>query len=97
MKTKLYGLIGMVVMAVVLTACQTTSIQQQSAAANSTPKVEKGGAQLWADNCSRCHNFRSPSSQSDAGWEVAMHHMRLRANLTSGEHQAILEFLQSGN
>ena len=55
----------------------------------------KSGAQLWADNCQRCHNARSPGSLSPAQWEVAMMHMRVRANLTPEEHKKILEFLKS--
>ena len=55
------------------------------------------GSKLWAQNCARCHNSRSPSSYSDAQWEVAMLHMRVRANLTPAEHKSILDFLQSGN
>ena len=56
----------------------------------------KGGTQLWAANCQRCHNTRSPSTYNDAQWEVAMMHMRVRANLTPEEHKQILEFLKSG-
>jgi cytochrome c2 len=56
----------------------------------------KSGAQLWAENCNRCHNIRSPSQFSPAQWEVVMRHMRVRANLTSEEHKKILEFLKSG-
>ena len=59
--------------------------------------VEKGGAQLWAQNCMRCHNIRTPSSYTDAEWSVAMQHMRVRANLTAEEHAKILAFLQSAN
>jgi hypothetical protein len=40
--------------------------------------------------------MRSPSSYNDAQWEVAMMHMRVRANLTPEEHKKILEFLKSG-
>jgi hypothetical protein len=58
--------------------------------------TEKSGSQLWADNCQRCHNTRSPSSYNDAQWEVAMMHMRVRANLTPEEHKKILEFLKQG-
>lgn len=58
---------------------------------------EKGGAQLWADNCARCHNNRPATTYSDAEWDVAMHHMRIRANLTPVEHQKLVEFLKSGN
>jgi hypothetical protein len=57
----------------------------------------KGGAELWAENCIRCHNIRSPSNYSPAQWEVVMMHMRVRANLTTEEHKKILEFLKSGS
>jgi nitrate/TMAO reductase-like tetraheme cytochrome c subunit len=56
-----------------------------------------GGAELWANNCRRCHNVRSPSIYSDAEWDVAMHHMRVRGNLTGEEERAIVEFLKAGN
>ena len=59
--------------------------------------AEKSGAQLWAENCNRCHNVRSPQSYSSAQWEVAMLHMRVRANLTPDEHKKILEFLKGAN
>ena len=56
----------------------------------------KSGAELWANNCVRCHNIRSPSNYSPAQWEVIMMHMRVRANLTPEEHKKILEFLKAG-
>ncbi len=86
--------------ALVLTGCQTSHRHQASPQASPTAAVDaaqKGGSQLWAENCVRCHNVRTPSSYSDAEWEVAMHHMRIRANLTAGEHKKILEFLKSAN
>ena len=55
------------------------------------------GAELWANNCRRCHNYRSPATLTDAQWDVAVLHMRVRANLTGEEHRSILAFLQSGN
>jgi len=56
----------------------------------------KSGAQLWVENCVRCHNIRSPSNYSPAQWDVVMMHMRVRANLKPEEHKKILEFLKSG-
>jgi hypothetical protein len=56
-----------------------------------------GGAQLWAENCIRCHNIRNPASLSDRQWEIVLHHMRVRANLTTREHELILEFLKAAN
>ena len=68
-----------------------------STAGNSASTASgQGGAQLWAQNCQRCHNTRSPSTYNDAQWEVALMHMRVRANLTPEEHKQILAFLKSG-
>jgi cytochrome c5 len=57
----------------------------------------KAGAQLWAENCTRCHNSRPPDSYSQAQWQTVVHHMRLRANLTGEEARKITEFLQSAS
>ncbi len=57
----------------------------------------QGGAQLWAQACARCHDVRSPSLHSEREWDVIMQHMRVRANLTAKEYEAIREFLKSGN
>jgi cytochrome c1 len=72
--------------------------QSGEVAAGTTPAAaDKSGAQLWAENCVRCHNIRSPSSYSPAQWDVVMFHMRVRANLTPEEHKKILEFLKAGS
>ncbi len=60
-------------------------------------KMEKGGAQLWTENCARCHGIRDPSTYGDAGWQVATHAMRVRCNLTAEEYSKILEFLKSAD
>ncbi len=62
-----------------------------------TIKPQKGGAQLWAENCIRCHNLREPRERSDREWDIIMHHMRVRANLTAEEHRLISQFLLSAN
>ncbi len=59
--------------------------------------VERGKAQVWADTCGRCHNIRSASFYSNAQWDVAMLHMRVRANLTAKEYKDILEYLKASN
>jgi hypothetical protein len=53
------------------------------------------GEELWSNNCLRCHNIRPPTMYSDAQWDVIVHHMRLRANITGQEQRAIVEFLKS--
>jgi hypothetical protein len=55
------------------------------------------GARLWAQTCTRCHNSRPATSFSDSQWDVIVHHMRVRANLTGSESRAIAEFLKEGN
>ncbi|HEY7001890.1 MAG TPA: hypothetical protein VH330_09120 [Candidatus Udaeobacter sp.] len=53
------------------------------------------GEELWSNNCMRCHNIRPPTMYSNAQWDVIVHHMRLRANITGQEQRAIVEFLKS--
>ena len=83
--------LALVALSGLATGCGTLdSAKSESAASN-------GGAQIWAQNCVRCHNIRSPSPYSDAQWGVITLHMRVRANLTEDEQKAILKFLQSAN
>jgi cytochrome c1 len=57
----------------------------------------KGGAQLWGETCSRCHNTASPSTFSDVEWDIAIKHMQYRAQITKEEAEKIVEFLKSAN
>lgn len=57
----------------------------------------KGGAQLWAENCTRCHYSRPPTQYSAQQWDLVVTHMRLRADLTGQEAGEIIKFLQSSN
>ena len=57
----------------------------------------KSGAQLWGENCIRCHNAPSPAIYSDAQWEVVGEHMRYKANLTDREIKQVVAFLKSAN
>lgn len=57
----------------------------------------KSGAQLWGENCLRCHNTPSPADFSDSQWEAIETHMQVRANLTHEESKKIFEFLKSAN
>ena len=55
------------------------------------------GEELWSMNCRRCHNIQPSTMYSDAQWEVILHHMRVRGNLTGADTRAILEFLKSSH
>lgn len=85
-------------------ACSSSSEQTAGNTAGSTTNPvaaaeppPKGGAQLWAENCTRCHNARPPDYYSDAQWQVLVHHMRLRANIDGAEAKTIVQFLQASN
>ncbi len=90
---------------VTLTGCtgdgQTTTSSTQVAPAEFAPgdddALRNAGARIWADNCIRCHNIRTPASFSDRQWGIIVHHMRVRANLTGEQHEAVLRFLQAAN
>lgn len=85
--------------------CARTSPSRMSAAGNSgkddvqpaatVARAGKGRAQLWAENCMRCHNARPSSYYSEGEWVIAMHHMRVRGYLTAAETQAITEFFRA--
>ncbi len=99
MRTKLTLILltsGMFIAGAVVTVGCTSNTSTATTHADSQV-AEKSGAQLWSDNCMRCHNLRSPDSYSAAQWEVTVHHMRLRANLTGQEAQKITDFLKSAS
>lgn len=55
------------------------------------------GAMLYSTTCGRCHNMRSSAERTDVQWKIIVSHMRARANMTKGEAQALVAFLQSTN
>jgi hypothetical protein len=57
----------------------------------------KSGAQLWGENCNRCHNAPDPHTFSDDQWDAAAEHMRQKALLTDAEITKIRDFLKSAN
>jgi mono/diheme cytochrome c family protein len=75
-------------------ADQTTT-NQSASAVSSDSYTGLSGEELWSSNCLRCHNIRPPAMYGDAQWDVIVHHMRLRANITGQEQRAIVEFLKS--
>jgi hypothetical protein len=57
----------------------------------------KSGAQLWGENCNRCHNAADPHTFSDDQWDAAAEHMHQKALLTDKEIAKIKDFLKSAN
>jgi len=58
---------------------------------------DKSGAQLWSENCQRCHNTPAPTSFSREQWKTIGLHMQSRALLTESEKNKIFEFLASAH
>ena len=56
---------------------------------------EKSGAQLWGENCNRCHNAPSMDQYSKDQWDIIGTHMKIRANVTNDEIEKIVAFLQT--
>ena len=71
------------------------TVTESSDAVSSDTYMGLTGEQLWSNNCLRCHNIRPPTMYGNAQWDVIVHHMRLRANITGQEQRAIVEFLKS--
>ena len=59
--------------------------------------ANKSGAQLWGENCIRCHNSPDPKTYSDDQWDAAAEHMRQKAILTDVEITKIKAFLKFAN
>src|SRR5438046_10386639 len=89
--------LGIAAVGLLVNGCSTPQKSNQTQATPATAATTPSGAQLWALNCGHCHNIRSPSSYSDAQWDVVMLHMRIRANLTAREHKELLDFLKSAH
>lgn len=58
---------------------------------------DKSGAQLWGENCGRCHNAPGPGEFNNDNWDVVGMHMRVRTNLTGTSIDKIIDFLKSSN
>ena len=56
--------------------------------------TEKSGAQLWGENCNRCHNAPSMEQYNQDQWGIIGTHMKLKAGLSPEEVNKIISFLQ---
>jgi len=85
------------VMLLLINACSSATPTRKAETKQTPLVMQKTGLKLWADNCTRCHNMRSPDSYSDVQWDIAVLHMRVRANLAADDARAIAEYLKSAN
>ena len=88
-----------VVLSLVAVGCRAgkdaTPEANRGEAETADARPRKGRAQLWAENCQRCHNARPASWYGEREWEVAMHHMFVRGYLTRREHDSVMEFFRA--
>jgi len=84
-KKTILSILVILIIPVIVTVNSCTVSQKVSA---------KSGAQLWAENCQRCHNTPSPSTFSAEKWETIGMHMQSRALLTDKERDKIIAFLK---
>jgi nitrate/TMAO reductase-like tetraheme cytochrome c subunit len=71
-----------IIMSIIMNSC----VESKKVAA-------KSGAQLWSENCQRCHNTPSPVSFSHEQWITIGMHMQTRAQITDKERDKIVAFL----
>jgi len=102
-KIKLLSILTITVFSLTIYGCSTSSKAVSNTSSDdglgdfSSFTVEKSGAVLWGENCSRCHNAPDPTAFSDVQWDAIGNHMRVRAGLTASETEKIVTFLQQSN
>ncbi|MCF6167173.1 cytochrome c [Lutibacter sp.] len=92
MKTyKIFGIATAVIGILTVFTLGSCSTEQVTAYKN------KSGAQLWGENCIRCHNTPSPAAYNDTDWTTIEMHMRIRANLSKEQSEKVFDFIRSAN
>ncbi|MCF6181190.1 cytochrome c [Lutibacter sp.] len=92
MKTfKIFGIAVVLIGTILAVTTVSCSAEQVATYKN------KSGAQLWGENCIRCHNTPSPAAYNDTDWSTISLHMRVRANLTKDQAKKIFDFIKSAN
>ncbi len=81
----------------VLSIAITASLTLFNSCSVSQKVADKSGAQLWGENCNRCHNAPSPGEFNNDNWEIVGLHMQVRANITQTDMDKIVAFLKSAN
>lgn len=83
--------------AIFLIVICTTTLISINGCFVSKNSASKSGAQLWAENCNRCHNAPPPGEFNNANWDVVGTHMQVRANISKTDMAKIGDFLKSAN
>jgi mono/diheme cytochrome c family protein len=96
LKTRLLAGVGLYVIGAGICSVRIPMVYAGQPTAPEKPAVTStlSGAQLYAINCSRCHQERYPTEFDPARWKTIMTHMRVRANLPAAQAREILKYLQ---
>ena len=73
--------------AIVLTSGCTTS--------TAPPPTGIDGATVYANNCNRCHEYRSPTEFNGPQWSIITTHMRVIGGIPADESRAVFEYLKA--
>ncbi len=65
-----------------------------TASVASQPK-ELDGAIVYANNCNRCHEYRSPTEFDGSQWSIITTHMRVIGGIPADQSRAVLEYLKA--
>jgi len=87
---KIIGLIGIIVVGGLVALNLSSCTSSETIASQS-------GAQLWGNNCIRCHNIPSPEAYNDQEWTAIVNHMQKVAGFTVKDADKIAEFMKSAN
>ena len=84
-----------IIIATTLIVCTSFFVSFLLSGCAATESVaSKSGAQLWGENCNRCHNAPAVGEFTNPQWDIISQHMRVRANLTADETGKIISYLQ---
>lgn len=79
---------------ILITLIFSISLILLSSCAPTKEIAEKSGAQLWGENCNRCHSAPSQDQYAKDQWGIIGTHMKLKAGITNDEMNKIVAFLK---
>jgi mono/diheme cytochrome c family protein len=94
LKSRLLTGVGLYVFGAAICSMRIPMVYAGPQTAPEKPPSTLSGAELYAINCSRCHQERYPTEFDPARWKTIMIHMRVRANLPAVQAREILKYLQ---
>lgn len=76
-------------------ACVAFALALGCTSAGGSQQAEVDGARVYANNCNRCHEYRSPTEFTGPQWSVITTHMRVVGGIPADEARAVYEYLKA--